>query len=110
MSTDRHASAPPEAHQPLAPTDFIACICLGRLALLPSLAALRLRTAPDWHRIVLALETQLPALRELDFGEGSVWWRYHDTWTKLGQDRFACTLPRPGRHLKSRKSPLDLGV
>ncbi|KAJ7800931.1 hypothetical protein B0H14DRAFT_2615771 [Mycena olivaceomarginata] len=60
MSTDGYASAPPEA---------------------PASCADDLDTLS--HRIVLALETQLPALRELDFGEGSVWWRYRDTWTKF---------------------------
>jgi hypothetical protein len=34
----------------------------------------------DHHRIVLALEAQLPALREVDFGRHDIWWRYRNTW------------------------------
>ncbi|KAJ7791813.1 hypothetical protein B0H14DRAFT_3500064 [Mycena olivaceomarginata] len=93
MSTDGYASAPPEApascaDDPDTLSDFGACICnLGRLASLRSWR--RCVSAPDWHRIVLALETQLPALREMDFGEGSVWWRYRDTWTEFSGAKIA---------------------
>ncbi|KAJ7312547.1 hypothetical protein DFH08DRAFT_1044083, partial [Mycena albidolilacea] len=40
------------------------------------------RTGADivHHRVVLALEAQLPALREVDFGRYSTWWRYRNTW------------------------------
>jgi hypothetical protein len=76
--------------------NFVDCICLGRLSLPSSLEALRIRRS-DWaryredlllsdehhHRIVLALEAQFPALREVDFGRHGVWWRYRSTWSQL---------------------------
>ncbi|KAJ7712251.1 hypothetical protein B0H14DRAFT_3524117 [Mycena olivaceomarginata] len=96
-----HASAPPEAPDPCADDpdtflNFVDCICLGRLSLPSSLEALRIRRS-DWaryredlllsdehhHRIVLALEAQFPALREVDFGRHGVWWRYRSTWSQL---------------------------
>ncbi|KAJ7325819.1 hypothetical protein DFH08DRAFT_941138 [Mycena albidolilacea] len=72
--------------------NFVDCICLGRLSLPSSLEALRIRRS-DWaryredlllsdkhhHRIVLALEAQLPTLREVDFGRHGVWWRCRST-------------------------------
>ncbi|KAF7342383.1 hypothetical protein MVEN_01827200 [Mycena venus] len=39
-------------------------------------------SAADHHRVVLALERQLPALRELNFGKSTIWRRHRNTWTQ----------------------------
>ncbi|KAK7000642.1 hypothetical protein R3P38DRAFT_3616434 [Favolaschia claudopus] len=62
-----------------------------------TLQALRLTTPDSWdgpdkpetfsvedeHRSILALERQLPTLRELDFGERRVWRLYRTVWTQI---------------------------
>ncbi|KAK7042818.1 hypothetical protein R3P38DRAFT_3260751 [Favolaschia claudopus] len=77
--------------------DLVRSICAGRLTFPDTLQILRLTTPDSWdgpnkpetfsvedeHRIILALETQLPTLRELDFGERRVWRLYRTMWTQI---------------------------
>ncbi|KAJ7099742.1 hypothetical protein C8R44DRAFT_988590 [Mycena epipterygia] len=89
-ATDVYSNGDPDSQQ-----DLIARICAARVPFPPNLRLLRLirggadsRSWPsallDHHRIILALEAQIPALREVEFadedGISSVWIRERGVW------------------------------
>ncbi|KAJ6578853.1 hypothetical protein DFH09DRAFT_1276276 [Mycena vulgaris] len=86
--------------------ELLESICTARVPFPTSLGALRLKGVvgddrPTLHRIVLALEQQLPAVRELSFareGENyNVWTRIDDTWTQRGSGVMIASLVRRGQ-------------
>ncbi|KAJ7776220.1 hypothetical protein B0H16DRAFT_1003023 [Mycena metata] len=86
-------STAPASQAPNSLRDLISSICADLATFPPALEYLHLSQsrpvysssqsldAEDGHRLVLALERQLPALRELELSDRT-WWRYRDTWTE----------------------------